>query len=101
MASTINYKDTIFERSNLTPICGKSTFEILYKLRNKIKANASSVYSNLGGGAHFHLGLVLTDAKYVLILNIPSIYPTHPGPLIIPDVKTTHANSNMRISHTK
>ena len=62
MTSNINYKDTLFERSNLTPIRGKPTSETLHKLQNEIKANAKSVYSNLRGGAHGHLGLVLTDA---------------------------------------
>ena len=52
MASNINYKDTLFERANLTPICGELTFETLRKLRNEIKANTKSAYPNLGGGAH-------------------------------------------------
>ena len=34
MTSTINYKDTLFGRANLTPIHGKPTFEMLHKLRN-------------------------------------------------------------------
>ena len=58
MTSKINYKDTLFKLANLTPIRGKPTFETLHKLRNEIKANAKAVYSNLGGGAHNHLGLV-------------------------------------------
>ena len=63
MTNNINYKDTLFEWSNLTPICGEPTFETLHKLRNEIKANAKSVYSNLGGGAHVQIGLVITDAQ--------------------------------------
>ena len=55
MASNKNYKDTLFERANLTPIRGEPTFKTLYKLRNDIKANAKSVCSNLEGG------LVLTE----------------------------------------
>ena len=47
MTSSINYKDTLFEQANLTPICCKPTLEILHKLRNDINANAKSVYSNL------------------------------------------------------
>ena len=59
--SNINYKDTLFERSNLTPICGKLTFETLHNLRNEIKANAKAVYSNIVGGAHVQLGLVIIE----------------------------------------
>ena len=101
MTSNINYKDTLFERAKLTPIRGKPTFKVLHKLRNEIKANAKSFYSNIGGGAHGHLGLVLTDAQYALISHTPFVYPTHLGPLIITDGTTVHAKSNMRIAHTK
>ena len=38
--------------------------------------------------------------QYALISPTPFVYPTHPGPLIIPDRTTTHANSNTRIVHT-
>ena len=95
MSSNINYKDNLFDRSNLTPIRGEPTFETLHKLRNEIKANAKSVYSNLGVGAHVHLGIVITEAQYELIYPNPFVYPTHLGPLIIPYDTTAHANSNM------
>ena len=61
MKSTINYKYTLFDRANLTPIRGKPTFETLHNFRNEIKANSKVVYSNLGWGVYVHLGLVLTD----------------------------------------
>ena len=44
MKRNINYKDTLFERANLTPIYGEPTFKTLHKLRNEIKANAKAVY---------------------------------------------------------
>ena len=74
---------------------------MLHKLGNKIKANAKSSYSNIGGGAHIHLGLVLTDLKYVLIYPTPFVHSTHPDPLFTPDGTTARAISNMRITHTK
>ena len=97
----INYKDTLFDRSNLTPIRGGPTFETIHKLQNYIKANAKSVYSNLVGGSHGHLGLVITYSQYTLISPTPFVYPTHLGSLIILYGTTTHANSNRRIVHTK
>ena len=39
----INHKDNLFEKSNLTPIRGKPTFETLYMVWNKIKENANSI----------------------------------------------------------
>ena len=73
MTRNINYEDTLFKRANLTLICGKPTFETLHKFWKEIKANAKSVYSNLGGGAHDNLGLVLTDVQYSLIYPTPFV----------------------------
>ena len=64
MASMVNYRDTHFKRANLTPIRGEHTYETVHKLWNKVRANACSVYSHLGGGTHGHLSLVLTSAHY-------------------------------------
>ena len=44
---------------------------------------------------------MITDEQYALISPTTFVYPTHLGPLIIPDGTTTHANSNMWITHTK
>ena len=88
MASTVNYRDTHFERSNLTPIRGEPTYETVHKLWNKVKANVRSMYSNIGGGTHGHLGLVLMAAQYADISTTVFIRPSHPGPLAIPSVAT-------------
>ena len=101
ITNNINYKYTISERANLTPIWGKPISKTLHNIRNKIKANAKSVYSNIGGGEHGHLGLVLTDSQYALISTTTLFYPTHPGPLIIPYGTTAHTNSNTQIVHTE
>ena len=101
MEVSINYRETLFKRANLTTICGKPTFETIHKLRKKIKSNAKYVYSNLGGGTYGNLSLVLTDAQYSIISNTPLVYPTHSGPLIITEGTTSHMTLNMRIMHSK
>ena len=101
MTRSINYKDNPFERANLTPMCGKPTSKTLHKLQNSIKENANSIYPNLGGGAHGHIGLMITDAQYALILPTPLICLMQQGPLIIPEGTTYHTNSNMWVAHTK
>ena len=73
MTSSINYKDTLFKRAKLTPIRDKPTFETLHNLQYEIMANAKSVYSNLVGGAHGHLGLVLIDAQHAIISPTPFV----------------------------
>jgi hypothetical protein len=84
----INYRETYFEYPELTKIHGEPNSESLFTLRNELKANAQSVYSNLSDGAHGHLALVLTDAQYGLLTNQPFVRPVHPGPLTIPDGTT-------------
>ena len=101
MTSNINYKDTVFERDNITAIRGETTFKTLQKLQNEIKSNAKVVYSNISGGAHNHLGLVLTDVQCALISPATFVFTTHMGPLVIPDNMTAHAKSNMQNTHTE
>ena len=101
IASSINYRETLFEGANLTTIRGKPTFETLHKLPKQIKDNSESVHSNLGGGAHDHISLVLTYAQYMLMYNTTLVDLDHLGPLIIPDGTIFHNNCSMRITHNK
>ena len=84
----INYRETYFEYPELTKIHGEPTSESLFKLRNELKANAHSVYSNLSDGAHGHLALVLSARQYALLTAVPFIRPTHPRALLIPALTT-------------
>ena len=77
----IDYRSIYFAFPNLTLINGEPDADILIKLKNQLKANASSVPSNLGGG---HLGLVLSPQTYAMVSNLPFVQPAHPGPLAIP-----------------
>ena len=60
--SSVNYKDSYFKHPVLTTIRREPTYETLYYLKNKLKANASSVPTTLGGGNHGYLGMVLTHS---------------------------------------
>ena len=72
MTSTnIDYVDTYFEFRVLTKAHGEPTYEKLKAIKNELKSNACSVASDLGGGTHGHLGLVLTAAEYAAISQIP------------------------------
>ena len=42
----------------------------LKRLKAELQANASFIETNLGGGNHRYLDLVLTDKEYVTILHI-------------------------------
>jgi type II secretory pathway component PulJ len=95
----INYRETYFEYPELTKIHGEPNSESLFKLRNELKANAQSVYSNLSDGAHGHLALVLNDAQYAFITNQPFIRPVHPGPLQIPLLTTAPMITALKEAH--
>ena len=56
MTSTnINYAATYFEFPDLDKINVAPNYSKLRKIKGQIKANASSVSSELGGGTHDHL----------------------------------------------
>ena len=74
---------------------------MLHNLQKKMKANAKYVYSNIGGGAHGHINIVLTEYHHEIISNAPFVYTSHLGELIITDSTTAHNNSTMRINNTK
>ena len=87
----INYCTLHFKYKDLTPIRGEPNADSLLRLRNEIKANARSILSHLGGGAHIHLGLVLSPLEYATIANTqPFIQPGHLGTLTIPPGTPQH-----------
>ena len=86
-SSHIDYVSTYFPHKVPSPIRGEPTHKDLKRLKTELRANASSVDSDLGGGDHGYLGLVLTDAEYLAIPTVhgtPFVPPAHPGPLVIP-----------------
>ena len=83
---SIDYAASYFKYKTPTPIQGTPTNNTLKRLKTELRANASSVESDLGGGDHGYLGLVLTDAEYASIRPPPPpfVAPNFPAPLVIP-----------------
>ena len=101
MTSTnIDYVVTYFKVPELNKIHGAPICAKLRETKDQVKANASSVSSELGGRAHGHLGLVLTDGKYAKITATPYICPAHPGPMEISVLMAQHLETRMREDHT-
>ena len=94
--STVNYRETIFEHPDLTKITGVLTYETLHLLHNKIKSNAMAIYSNLGGGKHGYLELVVRSTAYALLVSTPFVCQFHPGNIIIPIAATRHAQEELK-----
>ena len=83
MSSTpTHYRDLYFEHKNLTRISGEPTFASLHKMLLELKANAVSVPSTLGGGAHGFIGVILSGPTYATLAPMtPFVIPGHTGPL--------------------
>eukprot|EP00957_Ditylum_brightwellii_P073124 5558020-Ditylum_brightwellii.AAC.1 len=64
---TVDYKNTIIEKPELTRVHGKPTMASLLTICNEIQANAQAVSTTLGGERHGHLGLVMTPQDYALV----------------------------------
>lgn len=98
-ASSVNYCNNFFEIANLTRIHGEPTFESIQTLQQEILINVQCVHSDLGGGAHGHLGLVLCPQEYAVHSNTVYRWPTHPGPLVIPAGTTNHMSNTLHEQH--
>ena len=89
----------LFEIASPPRIYGEPDYERLKKLKDILKSNASRITSELGGGGHGHLGLILSANEYTGVSNVPYIRPVHPGQLDIPAGTTQHASNTLRDQH--
>ena len=72
-----NYRETLFDYPDLTPIHGVPTYDTLKLMTNQLKANARTVHTPLGGGQHGYMGLLLTGQQYSIHSPTPFIRPAH------------------------
>ena len=98
---SIDYAASYFKYKTPTPIQGTPTNRTLKHLKTELRANASSVESELGGGDHGYLGLVLTDVEYATVPPTPFAAPAFPGPLVIDPNATQVEALNRREEHNE
>ena len=89
-SNNIDYAAVYFKYSISTSITGEPTHKSLKRLKTELPANAISIDTDLGGGNHGYLGLVLTDVEYARITPtpLPFVPLNFPGPLVINPVHT-------------
>lgn len=78
---------TNFPSPVLTPVAtltSPPTFRSLQITQKELNANASSVYSNRGGGLHGHLALTIPTTVYDAKTTVPFVVP--PVPPAAPDI---------------
>lgn len=98
--SNIDYT-TFFTTKTLPRIHGEPDYPQLKTLKDLLKENASRVTSDLGGGGHGHLGLILSPTEYATVSPTPYVRPNHPGALVIPQGATQHASQVLQDTHKK
>ena len=95
----VDYAASYFKHKTPTPIQGAPTNKTLKQIKQELWENASSIESDLGGGDHGYLGLVLTDAKYATVTATPFVPPTYPATLTIPTGTDQVRALNLREIH--
>ena len=79
MSSSVESIRSAFEHQTIQPYTGEPDYDAIKSVHNKLKANAASIPSTLGGGNHGLLGLIMYDATYLLVSNTAFLHPTNPG----------------------
>lgn len=85
-----------FQFPSPTRITGEPTYATLKTLAKELRANAGSVETNLGGGDHGYLGLVVSDEDYAAICATAFVAPTYPSALDVPATATAVQAINLR-----
>jgi hypothetical protein len=81
---------------------GTPTYESINEVHQKLKANASSIQSELGGGTHGLLGLMLRPNRYLELTGQPFVFPINPGPTtVIPEGATAAVTSALIRNHNE
>ena len=79
MVTTENIKEN-FPYPTIACFPGRPDFDAIASVHTKLKANAASIHSNLGGGAHGLLGLALQPGTYTVLTGHVFVPPQNPGP---------------------
>jgi hypothetical protein len=85
--ATIGSKGYTLPHDPLTPLdpTKRPTVFTIQLLKQELHTNAQAVESTLGGGGHGHLGMLMTDAKYLAASAqlVPYVFPVLPPPLVL------------------
>ena len=95
----VDYALSYFKYKTPTPIQGTPTNKTLKRLKQELRANASSVESDLGGGDHGYLGLILSSVEYAAVCDTPFDAATFPSSFTIPTGMDQVAALNTREVH--
>lgn len=90
-----------FPYPELTKIWGKPSRDKIIILEKELKANSSSVETQLGVGNNGHLGLMMTKEAYATRSATPFAIPPHPGLVPLFPVGTNQINARILTTQHK
>jgi hypothetical protein len=66
-----------FPIKTIPTINGEQDYETINNMVQTLYGNATSLATTTSGGAHGHIGLIMTPALYSTLTNTPCIHSTH------------------------
>ena len=77
---------------------GMPTYESIVEVHAKLKSNAASHHSELGGGSHGLFGLVLSPTTYQTVTSVAFVAPVNPEslPTIVENLTAAQINETVR-----
>jgi hypothetical protein len=88
-ALTVEEIINVFPNPILPKIYNEPTFEDIQITTRLLNANAISIPSTAGGGAHGHLGIIMTQVEYAAISTSPWVESYNPNAITIISPGTT------------
>ena len=67
MSSSVESIRSAFEHQTILPYTGEPDYDAIKSVHDKLNANVASIPSTLGGGQNGLLGLIMSDATYLLV----------------------------------
>ena len=91
MVSTVDKIVENFPYPTLTPIAGVPDYESLSELHMQANSNSSNIQSNLGGGNHGLLAIILEPAVLNTLTATSFVIPIKPGTAAVIPADSTAA----------
>jgi hypothetical protein len=102
MALTVDAIVAKFPVKTIPTITGEPDYDAINQMVQTLYGNAASLATTLGGGAHGHIGNIMTPPLYATLTETPYELPDDPGPLpVIPAGATKTVREQIRAEHNE
>eukprot|EP00957_Ditylum_brightwellii_P151033 11500622-Ditylum_brightwellii.AAC.1 len=80
MAPSVEDIAKVFPQTFIPKILSEPDYKQLYEVHRLLMENTALIDTTIAGGLHGHLGLVITQARYLQLTGHPFVPPQNPGP---------------------